>query len=413
MLKRLKEYSRLKLIIAILGVIVLVVGIVVSIILVRRSQDIRRRAEYPCSECDGKLTHMTLRYLGGDSAQIRVVQRGDDAVVFNSSVDPNQEFSFSGVWTRNTLSTEIKIYVNDQFNTQIHTSCSDPNVVPGSTYGNFYIVAAKSRNGGDVCPLVQTPTPIPTVTIVPTNTPIPTASPTEKPKITLTPSPTLTPHPTLTTTPTPTTEELKACLGDRVVIDENQNGIQDEVEVGLGGVLVECFDEDDNLVASTTTDDEGFYQFCELVPGNYQVRFSVPQNYSLSSRYQGSDTTKDSNPSVSTSITESIALSAGDNDITIDALVYGMSIEITPTPTSTPTTTPTGTPKNTSTPTVVSTSTPTSTPTPTTYDQATATPTTTEIITAEELPDAGFIKPTVFLLVFALLLIMGSILFII
>lgn len=108
-----------------------------------------------CHECDGKVTQLTLKYLGSSAAQIRVVQKKDNIEVFNQTVQPQQEFGFSGT-DRGTLSTEISIYVNGTLNTKIHTSCSQP-IGPGLISGLFEVVDGNSRNGGLLCPVDPIP----------------------------------------------------------------------------------------------------------------------------------------------------------------------------------------------------------------------------------------------------------------
>ncbi len=46
-------------------------------------------------------------------------------------------------------------------------------------------------------------------------------------------------------------------LGDRVWIDVNENGIQDNKEVGLKGIIVTLFTENGQKVETTTTNSNG------------------------------------------------------------------------------------------------------------------------------------------------------------
>jgi len=66
-----------------------------------------------------------------------------------------------------------------------------------------------------------------------------------------------------------------AWLGDFVWLDENGDGIQDDGEVGLQGVTLTLFDEDGNVVGTTTSDENGFYTFTDLAPGTYTVTVST------------------------------------------------------------------------------------------------------------------------------------------
>ncbi len=105
-----------------------------------------------CNDCDGKLNALTLQYNGNSEATIKVVQKKNSLIAFEGSVQPGGSFSFIGKDDKGTLGTEITIYVNGVENTKMHTSCSDPDVVPGYVSGDFLITAGSSRNGGDLCP---------------------------------------------------------------------------------------------------------------------------------------------------------------------------------------------------------------------------------------------------------------------
>ena len=78
-----------------------------------------------CGDCDGKVTELTLEYLGSEAdAFVEVVQKKDSIVVFSGIVQPGEQFSFVGADSKGTLSSEITIYVNGVENARMHTSCS-------------------------------------------------------------------------------------------------------------------------------------------------------------------------------------------------------------------------------------------------------------------------------------------------
>ena len=67
-------------------------------------------------------------------------------------------------------------------------------------------------------------------------------------------------------------------IGNSVWLDANNSGTVDDDEPGLPGVLVELFAADeagqpngDEPVATTTTDDDGYYLFVDIAPGEYVV----------------------------------------------------------------------------------------------------------------------------------------------
>ncbi|MCK5085942.1 MAG: choice-of-anchor A family protein, partial [Melioribacteraceae bacterium] len=53
--------------------------------------------------------------------------------------------------------------------------------------------------------------------------------------------------------------------------DKNVNGIQDDGEPGIEGVVVELYDNVGTLLFTTTTDNAGFYQFINIPNGTYVV----------------------------------------------------------------------------------------------------------------------------------------------
>ncbi|OCQ90549.1 hypothetical protein BCD64_28195 [Nostoc sp. MBR 210] len=112
----------------------------------------------------------------------------------------------------------------------------------------------------------------------------------------------------------------KASLGDFVFNDANNNGIQDTGEVGIGGVTVELINPaNGNVIATTTTDGNGGYQFSGLIPGEYQVRFTAPTGYIFSPTNQGNDDAVDSDANTSTGLTQTVTLTSGEFNGTLDA----------------------------------------------------------------------------------------------
>jgi hypothetical protein len=122
-----------------------------------------------------------------------------------------------------------------------------------------------------------------------------------------------------------------ASLGDRVWLDCNGNGKQDDGEVGVAKVAVKLIGGGaDGVIngigdttATTTTNASGNYEFTGLTPGvQYQVQFTPLSGYSFTTANAGSDDALDSDaqPSgVDMGKTQVVTLSSGENNPTLDA----------------------------------------------------------------------------------------------
>ena len=115
-----------------------------------------------------------------------------------------------------------------------------------------------------------------------------------------------------------------ASLGDLVWFDLNEDGVQDAGEPGIDGVTVTLKDANGNTAGTTITDANGAYSFDDLEPGDYTVVFTKPgSDWTISPKDNAGDDTKDSDADPNTGETDTVNLSSGENDPTIDA---GMSI---------------------------------------------------------------------------------------
>ena len=140
-------------------------GLTVTITLESGEQDLSWDAglyepELDCGPCDGKVTQLTLLYLGDSAATIKVFQKiglWKAVPVFSGLVQPGGVFTFSGKDRHGTLGPEISIYVMGVWGvTKIHTSCSQP-IGPGLVKGDFEVLEGYSRNGGMLCPVEDEP----------------------------------------------------------------------------------------------------------------------------------------------------------------------------------------------------------------------------------------------------------------
>ena len=121
-----------------------------------------------------------------------------------------------------------------------------------------------------------------------------------------------------------------ASLGDYVWNDANGNGNTRRRRDTISGVVVmlqdaagnPALDINGNVVASTTTNGSGFYQFTNLKPGVvYVVKFTTPSGYAPTVANTPDDT-KDSDANVTTGKATGVTLTGGENNTTIDAGYY-------------------------------------------------------------------------------------------
>jgi len=132
--------------------------------------------------------------------------------------------------------------------------------------------------------------------------------------------------------------DYNAAYGDRVWLDVNKNGIQDDGEVGLNGIPVKLYQDsgpggfpdgvrnpgEDPLISFTVTSDAftgepGYYLFPDLEDqglnrGDYYAVFELPDTYEVSPMNQGGDDAKDSDLEVATSSMPITRLDAGEKD---------------------------------------------------------------------------------------------------
>lgn len=113
-----------------------------------------------------------------------------------------------------------------------------------------------------------------------------------------------------------------ASVGDYVWNDINKNGIQEAGEPGIPGVSIRLVNAVTNvIVATTTTDVNGYYIFNDVTPANYLVDFITPAGYTITTKL-GTDPLNlntDSDVDPGTSRTGTFTLAAGQRITFVDA----------------------------------------------------------------------------------------------
>ena len=115
-------------------------------------------------------------------------------------------------------------------------------------------------------------------------------------------------------------------IGDYVWNDENKDGIQDESESGIEGIAITLFNSLDIMVGSTTSDENGFYEFNGILPGGYYTSVDI-QDYKISPKNA-------TTPELDSDLLEidGLALALADNlsgGITMNQIDFGLYKEST------------------------------------------------------------------------------------
>ncbi|NLL83275.1 MAG: DUF11 domain-containing protein, partial [Lentisphaerae bacterium] len=128
-----------------------------------------------------------------------------------------------------------------------------------------------------------------------------------------------------------------ASVGDRFWFDADNNGLQDEGEVGVAGGRVQLLYADGTAVRDsygrtivTSSDASGFYRLQGLVPGTYRLAFTPPSGYLLTTQdadSEGVGGAANSSPDPTTGLSAPFTLVEGQYRETLDAgLVRGAAI---------------------------------------------------------------------------------------
>lgn len=111
-----------------------------------------------------------------------------------------------------------------------------------------------------------------------------------------------------------------AGVGNYVWNDLNVNGIQDSGEEGIERISVKLYTCSGQLVATTSTNEDGYYEFKDLDAGEYYIVFETPSGFVFTAANQGGED-EDSDAEAG-GATSCFTLNAGDYYSVVDAGMY-------------------------------------------------------------------------------------------
>ncbi len=100
--------------------------------------------------CDGKITSLTLKYLGIPTINLVIKQNNGTIIYTNATLASGTTFTFVGLDNMGTMGPEISLFISTVLHIDIHTSCSEP-IHAGLIFGDFEIITGFSKNGGEIC----------------------------------------------------------------------------------------------------------------------------------------------------------------------------------------------------------------------------------------------------------------------
>jgi hypothetical protein len=131
-------------------------------------------------------------------------------------------------------------------------------------------------------------------------------------------------------------EEVLGAIGDYVWHDKDRDGVQEVGEPGIEGVRVNVYVAGNPtppivLLATATTDADGYYLIENVPAGSYIVEFTnLPKGYHWTKPFATSDRTLDSDAGIETGRSPVMVVPAGFVDLTCDAGAYTVAFQVLP-----------------------------------------------------------------------------------
>ena len=111
-----------------------------------------------------------------------------------------------------------------------------------------------------------------------------------------------------------------ASIGNIVWLDTNKDGLLNNGEAGVAGVTVELLNAaGTSILATTTTNSTGAYNFTNLNAGVYEVKFLAPTGDIFTTQGIGSNGAVNSSANATTGVTAPITLTAGQTNNNVEA----------------------------------------------------------------------------------------------
>ncbi|MCC6299070.1 MAG: DUF3048 C-terminal domain-containing protein [Anaerolineales bacterium] len=110
-------------------------------------------------------------------------------------------------------------------------------------------------------------------------------------------------------------EQTNLIVGNRAWLDANQNNMQDAWERGVGGVCINLYDTNQNLLQQTTTDSNGYFGF-NVSAGTYFIAAANPPQLEFAQKNAG-DADKDSDVDSTSGWSDAVNVTASRFDLDV------------------------------------------------------------------------------------------------